>query len=125
MPLPTKKYERVSCLQRLWQVELDDVYYAIENGLLKTAIWLPLRYVERGIIRNRRFIYEAQEHVEGFVCVRPEDSRQILSSGRAKPAGQRIAASTAEKRRAGEDPNACAIDERLLDIGSATRLPYG
>lgn len=56
----------------------------VENGLLRACIWLPLRYVERGVIRNRKFIYEAHEHQEGFVGVRPEDCRRICGSGRAK-----------------------------------------
>lgn len=84
MPFPQKKYERLQCLQRKWQVSHEDIYYAIENGLLKTCIWLPLRWVERGAMKNRRFVFEQHEHVEGFVGVRPEDCRNIFSIGSAK-----------------------------------------
>lgn len=84
MSLPEKKYDRLISLQRRWNIAQEDVFYAIENGLLNTCIWLPLRYVERGAIRNRKFIYECHEHQEGFVGVRPEDCRRICSHGRAK-----------------------------------------
>ena len=84
MAFPHKKYERLRNLQKLWQVSHDDIYYAAENGILKTAIWLPLRYVERRVIADRKFIYETCEHLEGFVGVRPEDTRKIFSHGRAK-----------------------------------------
>lgn len=84
MSFPAKKYERLICLQRLWNVDQEDVYYAIENGLLRTCVWLPIRYVEKGAIKDGKFVYEIYEHRGGFIGVRPEDFRHVCSTGRAK-----------------------------------------
>jgi hypothetical protein len=115
MLFPMKKYERLGRLQRLWQVPQEDVYYAVENGLLKTSIWLPLRYVERGAIKNRKFIYEAHEHLEGFVGIRPEDSRIIFNKGRAK---LRMFNSVTDERhlRLAYEPPQPSISVRISDL---------
>jgi hypothetical protein len=84
MPFPAKEYYRLRSLQKRWGVSQEDLFYWLENGLLRACIWLPLRYVERGVIRNRKFIYETHEHQEGFVSVRAEDCRRICGTGRTK-----------------------------------------
>lgn len=85
MGLPIKKeYDRLQSLLTRWGVPQEDVYYAIENGALNTCVWLPLRYLERGVIKNRKFIYEQHEHKGGFVGVRPQDFHRICSCGCCK-----------------------------------------
>lgn len=85
MAFPAKNYYRLKSLQKRWGVSQEDLFYAMENGLLRVCVWLPLRYVERGVInKERKFIYETHEHQEGFVGVRPDDCRRICSTGRAK-----------------------------------------
>ncbi len=79
-----KAYDRLHNLWRRWGITQEDTYYAIENDLLRTSVWLPLRYVERGVIKDGRFIYERHEPKEGFSGVRPQDFRRICSTGRAK-----------------------------------------
>jgi len=81
---PAREYHRINALQKNWEMSQDDMYYAIENGLLQVCIWLPLRYVERIVVCNQKFVCECHEHQEGFVGVRPEDCRRICSKGRAK-----------------------------------------
>lgn len=83
MRVPIKKYERLYVLQKQWQVSQEDMFYAIEDSMLRVCIWLPLRYMEIGTIRNRQFIHESHEHVEGFVGVRAEDCHIVFSKGRA------------------------------------------
>ncbi len=84
MAFPAKNYERLKALQKKWKVSQDDMFYAIENGILRTCIWLPIRYVERIAIKGRKFIFETHEHQCGFVGVRPEDCRLICNTGCAK-----------------------------------------
>lgn len=84
MAFPAKEYNRLQSLQKIWDVSQEDMWYVVESGLLRTCIWLPLRFVERGVIKNRKFIFESHEMTEGFVGVRPEDCRRICSTGRAR-----------------------------------------
>lgn len=84
MRVPIKKYERLYVLQKQWQVSQEDMFYAIEDAMLRTCIWLPLRYMEIGTIKNRQFIHERHEHIEGFVGLRPEDCHTVFSKGRAR-----------------------------------------
>lgn len=84
MAFPTKDYNKLEGLQKIWGVSQEDMFYTVENALLRTCVWLPLRYMERGIMKDKKFIYEAHEPKEGFVGVRPEDCRRICSTGRAK-----------------------------------------
>ncbi len=84
MVLLDKTYDRLHNLWTRWGMSQEDAFYAIENGLLRTCVWLPLRYVERGVIKDGKFIYERHEPKEGFIGVRPEDFRRICSTGRAK-----------------------------------------
>lgn len=84
MAFPAKDYDRLKSLEKKWNISPEDMLYAIENGILRTCIWLPLRYVERIAIKERTFVFEKQEHQCGFVSVRPEDCRLICSTGCAK-----------------------------------------
>ncbi len=84
MAFPTKDYNKLESLQKTWDVSQEDMFYTVENGLLRVCVWLPLRFIERGVMKNKKFIYENHEPTEGFVAVRPEDCRRICSTGRAK-----------------------------------------
>lgn len=79
-----RAYDRLVSLQTKWGIPLEDLYYAVENDLLRTSIWLPLRFMERGIIQHSKFIFEQHEPKQGFMGVRPEDFHRICSTGRAK-----------------------------------------
>jgi hypothetical protein len=116
MPLPEKAYDRLSSLWKRWDVSQEDVYYSIENGLLRVCVWLPLRYLERGVIKDGKFIYEQHEPREGFVGVRPEDFHRICSTGCAK---LRIFRSVREEEhilRMAYEPPQPAISVRLNDL---------
>lgn len=84
MLFESREYYRLSALKDKWGIAKEEILYAIENGMLKTCIWLPLRYVERGIMRDRKFIYETHELKEGYVGVRSQDCRTICNYGRSK-----------------------------------------
>ena len=84
MVFPEKAYDRLYSMWERWGISQEDVYYAIENDILRVCVWLPLRYVERGVIRDNKFIFEEYEHEEGFIAVRPEEFRLICSTGSAK-----------------------------------------
>lgn len=43
-----KAYDRLHNLWRRWSISQEDVYYAVENDLLRVAVWMPLRLMERG-----------------------------------------------------------------------------
>lgn len=79
-----KAYDRLHNLWKRWGISQEDAYYAIENGLLRACVWLPMRYVERGVVKDGKFIFEQHEYKEGFLGLRPEDFRHICSTGRAK-----------------------------------------
>ncbi|MDE3015744.1 MAG: hypothetical protein KGI29_02340 [Pseudomonadota bacterium] len=84
MPLPEKTYDRLHSLQKRWGLTQEDVYYAIENGLLRVCVWMPLRYMERGVFEDKKFLYIEYEHKEGFIRLRPEDFHHICSTGCAE-----------------------------------------
>ena len=84
MPLPEKNYDRLHGLCGRWDIPQEDVYYAVENGLLRACVWMPLRFLERGFLSGKKFVYECHEHREGFIGVRPEDFHRICSTGCAK-----------------------------------------
>jgi len=116
MALPEKTYDRLHSLWRRWGLTQEDVYYAIENGLLRVCVWMPLRYMERGVIKNKKFIYEEHERQEGFIGVRPEDFHRICSTGCAK---LRIFHSAKEKGyilRMAYEPPQPSISVRIHDL---------
>lgn len=84
MAFPEKDYDKLKSLQKKLGISKEDVFYAVENGILRACIWLPLRYVERVAIKDCTFVFERHEHQCGFVGVRPEDCRRICSTGSAR-----------------------------------------
>ncbi len=116
MGFPVKKYDRLHSLIARWGVFPEDVYYAIENGALCTCVWLPLRYLERGIIKNRKFIYEQHEHKEGFVGVRPQDFHRICSCGCLKLRIFRSITQEGHILRMADEPPQPSISVRLSDL---------
>ncbi len=84
MVFPEKDYDRFYNLWDRWGISQEDVFYAVENDLLRVCIFLPLRFVERGVIKDGKFIFEQHEHKNGFIAVRPEDFHLICSKGSAK-----------------------------------------
>jgi len=116
MGLPEKTYDRLHSLWKRWGVTQEDVYYAIENSLLRVCVWMPLRYVERGILKDGSFVYEKHEHKEGFIGVRPQDFHRISSTGCAK---LRIFRSLKEEDRIlrmAYEPPQPAISVRIHDL---------
>ncbi|WP_422927457.1 hypothetical protein [Singulisphaera sp. PoT] len=79
-----RKYARLLRLREHWGISLEDLYYAVENEFLHACVWMPLRYLERGTIRDRQFVFMRHEAKEGFVGVRPRDFRTISSVGSAR-----------------------------------------
>ncbi len=84
MAISSCDYNRLTSLQRKWGMSQEDIFYAIENGILRVCVWMPLRYIERFIARNKTLISEKHEPQEGFVRLRPEDCHRICSSGHAE-----------------------------------------
>ena len=84
MVFRNKAYERLEALSLRWGISRDDIYYAIENGLLRACVWMPLRCVEFGLVRQGKFVYIKQETKEGFMALRPQDFRIICGKGCAK-----------------------------------------
>lgn len=116
MPLPAKTYDRLHSLWRRWGLTQEDVYYAIENGLLRVCVWMPLRFMERGEIRNKAFIYVEHEHKEGFIGLRPEDFHRICSTGCAKLRIFRSIKEEAHILRMAYEPPQPAISVRIHDL---------
>src|SRR5579859_5902211 len=84
MGFPEKNYERLCSVGKRWQLTQDDIYYAVENAMLRVCVWMPLRFVERCVVRDGKLAYESHETKEGFVGVRPKDFHRLCSTGRAK-----------------------------------------
>ncbi len=116
MAIIERDYDRLHNIWTRWGISQEDVYYFVENGLLRVCVWLPLRYMERGMLRKNKFIYEKHHHQGGFVGVRPEDFHSICSSGGAQ---LRIFLSVAEEghilRMAYEPPQPDVI-VRIRDL---------
>lgn len=84
MVFPAREYDRLRTLQKKWHMSEDDMFYAIENGLIRVCVWLPSRYVECGVLQHQQFIHKAYGYREGFMGVRPQDCRLICSTGGAE-----------------------------------------
>lgn len=116
MPFRNKSYDRLEALSIRWGVSRDDIYYAIENGLLRACVWMPLRCVEFGILRQGKFLFVRQETKEGFMALRPQDFRIICGKGCAK---LRIFRSTDEREhiiRLTYEPPQPALWVRVQDV---------
>lgn len=83
MKIPDKRYFKINSLRKQWGISREDMFYIVENGLLRVTIWLPLRYVERIVLEKNKLIHECHEPKEGFVGLRPEDCRLVCGKGRA------------------------------------------
>lgn len=116
MKIPTKKYERLYVLQKQWKVSREDMFYAIEDAMLRVYVWLPLRYMEIGMIRERQFIYQNHEHIEGFVGVRAEDCHIIFSKGRARLRRFHSMAQPDQMMRLSDEPPQPTISVRYNDL---------
>lgn len=116
MGFPTKAYDRLHHLWKRWGISQEDAYYAIENDLLRTCVWLPLRFVERGVIKDGKFIYERHESKEGFIGVRPQDFRHICSTGRAKLRVFRSVGQEGHILRLADEPPQPALMVRISDL---------
>jgi hypothetical protein len=116
MPLPTRAYDRLHSVWKRWDVSQEDIYYSIENGLLRVCVWMPLRYLERGAFKNGKFIYEAHEPREGFVGVRPEDFHRICNTGCAKLRIFRSVKEESHILRMAYEPPQPAISVRINDL---------
>jgi len=81
MPLPDKQYTRLEALLGQWKLSKDDVFYAVENGLLNCCISLQPRYVERGSEEQGFFRARTCECCDGLVLVRSEDCQTIFQNG--------------------------------------------
>ncbi|NDF11602.1 MAG: hypothetical protein EB060_02140 [Proteobacteria bacterium] len=84
MVFPAKKYDRLSSLGKRWTLSQEDIYYAVENGMLRVCVYMPLRFVERCAVREHKIVFESHEQKQGFIAVRPEDFFTLCSTGRAK-----------------------------------------
>jgi hypothetical protein len=111
-----KAYDRLHNLWRRWSISQEDVYYAVENDLLRVAVWMPLRLMERGTIRKGKFIFEQHEPKEGFIGVRPVDFRRLCSTGRAKLRIFRSIDDEAHILRLAYEPPQPAIMVRISDL---------
>ncbi len=116
MPLPEKAYDRLYSLQQRWGLTQEDVYYAIENGLLRVCVWMPLRYMERGIFRDKKFLYIEHEHKEGFIRLRPEDFHRICSTGCADLRIFRSVRQEEHILRIADEPPQAAIPVHIHDL---------
>lgn len=83
MVFPAKNYDRLSSMGARWRLSQEDIYYAIENSMLRVCVWMPLRYVERCAVRENKIVFESFEHKQGFIGIRPEDFFTLSSHGRA------------------------------------------
>jgi hypothetical protein len=72
MSFSDKEYDRLYGICERWTLPQEDVFYAIENNLLRVCVWLPLRFVERGTIKDGKFLFEQQEYKKGFLAIRSE-----------------------------------------------------
>lgn len=116
MPLPEKTYDRLYSLWKRWELPQEDVYYFVESGLLRVCTWVPLRYMERGTIKNKKFIYEQHQPEEGFVGVRPEDFHRISSTGCAKLRTFRSIKKEGHILRMAYEPPQPALSVRIHDL---------
>ncbi len=116
MAFPRKNYDKLESMQKTWGVSQEDLFYAVENDLLRVCVWLPLRFIERGVMKDKKFIYEAHEPKEGFVVVRPEDCRRICSNGRAKLKIFKSISEEGHSLRLAYEPPQPSINVRISDL---------
>jgi len=116
MAVPERAYDR---LQNLWKrlgLSREDIYYAIENDQLRTSVWMPMRYMERGVIKDNKFVFVRHECKEGFIGVRSQDFHRICSTGRAKLRIFRSVTQEGHILRLAYEPPQPAIMVRIYDL---------
>ena len=79
MAIPERAYDRLQNLWRRLGLSQEDIYYAIENDQLRTSVWMPMRFMERGVIKDGKFVFVRHECREGFIGVRPQDFHRIIT----------------------------------------------
>lgn len=84
MGFRNKAYDKLESLSARWGISLDDICYAIENGLLRACVWMPLRCLEFCVSRRGRLIVIKHENLEGFMALRSQDFRLVCGNGSAK-----------------------------------------
>lgn len=78
MAIPEKRYSRLEALLGKWNLTRDDVFYAVENGLLQCCAWLQPRYMECVCKGDGCFYAKPHQQYQGLVRVRPEDCQAIF-----------------------------------------------
>lgn len=78
MAIPEKRYARLEALLGQWNLSRDDVFYAVENGLLQCCAWLQPRYMECVCKENGCYYAKPHRQYQGLVQVRPEDCQAIF-----------------------------------------------
>ena len=116
MALPEKIYDRLQSMPKRWELSQEDVYYFVENDLLRVCVWMPLRYMERCAIKKKQLVYEEHERQEGFIGIRPEDFHRICSTGRAKLRIFRSVRSGGHVLRMAYEPPQPALSVRIHDL---------
>jgi hypothetical protein len=81
MSFTAREYFPLKLLYARWDLAWEDVTYAIENGLLRACVYLPMRWMEYGHRENDKFIVDKTAHCEGLVAVQPKDTRRIFCRG--------------------------------------------
>lgn len=116
MAIPERAYDRLQNLWRRYGLSQEDVYYAIENDQLRTSVWMPMRYMERSVIKNGKFVFVRHECKEGYIGVRPQDFHRICSRGRAKLRIFRSAKQEDHILRLAYEPPQPGITVRIHDL---------
>lgn len=81
MAFPDRNYYSLTMAQSRWNVQLEDVHYVIENGLLRSCVHLPMRWMEYGHFEGEKFIVDTTKHCHGLVALRAVDTHDIFIKG--------------------------------------------
>ena len=110
------KYAGLLRLREHWGISPEDLHYAVENEILHACVWMPMRYLERGVIRDRHFVFMRHEAKEGFVGVRPRDFRTISRVGSARLRSFDSVTSRGTVLRLPDEPRQPALLVHLQDL---------
>lgn len=130
MAFITENYHRLLSQQKKWGISKEHLFHAIENGMLRVCIWLPLRYVERATIEKtseeetgsdgqrilRKLVYVIRKPESGFVGLRPQDCRMIFNKGRMKLRKFQCVCEENHSLRVVDEPPQPSISVGLKDI---------
>ncbi|MEK6747520.1 MAG: hypothetical protein AABY33_10880 [Pseudomonadota bacterium] len=84
MSLPEREYFSLKSLEKRWAMPLEDIYYAIESGLLRACTYLEINWMEFCYREGQKLIVEITTRCEGWAGVEPKDCRRIFSKGERK-----------------------------------------